>query len=193
MMEIKIVRESTDKSCEFCRGYYVQIDGMDIPMIFDAPNYKIIGHLNLPSVQKVELCAFAESIKFFANETDFDNSHKDTKFSPLYFIPSGTFSPNNDKNFRENARAMLAGKVKTVQKLKNPVTENIFYRLDIENTIGTITVVAYLKEMIPRENAIVEGVFWFTGKIQKDFIDASKEETKKQGIFGRVRSMFNNL
>lgn len=170
-IEIVIIEEVTDNDCDFCRGYYAtrpdsQAAG-DMPIIFHMPDsYLTRRKVKHNTLYPVELCGFAENIRYFENEELF-NQVSDG-FSTDYYIPSGTFSPrDDDKEFKQNPRALLAGRIRGWRRIINPMTEQSFFHLNVDNSFGDLDVIVKTSDIKGEliEGGIIEGRFWFTGKI----------------------------
>lgn len=171
IIDMRLIYEVEDNNCEFERGYYAEVldseTASDVPIIFDMPNSMITRkRTELNTVQKVELCGFAERIAYYASEDDFRKVKP--RMSSTYYLPCGTFSPRvDDPDFKQSAHAFLAGIIKKVRKETNPITLKTFYHLTIENTLHEMDIVVSSEELSDKveTGAIVDGTFWFTGKI----------------------------
>lgn len=188
-MKVVIENENKDNTCKFCRGYEALLLETPItdflPIIFDVPNHQVTRSMvENGDEYEVELTAFTEGIRYFDDEDQYYEAQGGgepeevevkgvkitvpNKMASDYYIPTGTFSPKSDPDFKKTAHGILAGTIIAVVELVNPETSMPFYYLELKSGIGDLGVVV-AKDVFqkqPMKGGMIDGSFWFTGKIK---------------------------
>ncbi len=146
----------------------------EYPFIFDAPDFRSIGHLEFPLVCEIQLIAFASNdFKMFDSEEDyFASQESEVRLAAKSFVPGGLFSFGKDEDFDINVVrpiAMFTGEIKEFELKTNSLTNEKFYHFLVETLGGEVDVVADVK-LIPNEpkiGGIVNGQFWLSGRLLK--------------------------
>jgi hypothetical protein len=114
----------------------------EYPFVFDTPDYLLYHSLILPKRVNV----LSES-----------------------FIPSGSFSLEEDQPNSPQAEAMFTGQVLQTTCLTNPTTGGTFYWAHVRTLGGEIDIVVDPEvlngELI--QGGIVQGTFWLSGRVMK--------------------------
>jgi len=164
-------------------------DSGEYPFIFDSPDFRSFGLPEFPIDMDIQLSAFAQELSVYDNEKEYEESQSsEYKFASQSFIPSGLFSPEEDKDSNPQALGILTGIIKEFERKRNELTNEEYYWMLIDTLGGEVDLVAdirYLKKE-PIINGVVQGQFWLSGQL----INAPKNEIKTtknffQKIFGR--------
>lgn len=141
------------------------------PIVFDAPNYSILGELELPLVSKVQLAAFPHSLKVFPSEEEYfasqeEEPHMDSKA----FIPFGTFKPRRGLIEPPLSEAIFSGPVLETQTITNKDTGLDFEHALVETLGGQVDVVVHPEAPTGhplQPGAVMQGTFWLSGLLLK--------------------------
>lgn len=146
----------------------------EYPFIFDAPDYRTVGHIDFPGVCEIQLTAFASNdFQIFESEEDyFASQESEVRLSAKSFVPGGLFSFGEDEDFDINVVrpiAMFTGEIKEFEIKTNSLTGEKFYHFLVETLGGEIDVVADIKLIpeTPKIGGIVNGQFWLSGRLLK--------------------------
>lgn len=139
--------------------------GEEYPLIIDIANYLEAQNDNFTKLGSVQVTLFANSFECYKNEEEFWKQYpkKDEIHIPApgMFIPTGTFSPNGDHNFKPHAECWCYGKVTKAEKLVNQITKNEFCHFIIETCAASYDVVTRVEDGVNlKDIAIIGGVFW---------------------------------
>lgn len=134
------------------------------PFVFDMPDYALHNSLPLPSLQWVQIAAFAyEMQSFVSKEMYLATRNKTLRLAPQAFIPIS----QPEKPYQRQAQGLLTGKILDTAVKTNPVTNLKFYWARIHTLGGEMDVVADPQvvqgEMVV--DGIVYGTFWLSGRI----------------------------
>ncbi len=66
------------------------------PLVFDVPDYVLHQNLSLPVIVEARISAFAHELTAYSGEEEFLADQEEPKFSPEFFIPSGTFKSGGE-------------------------------------------------------------------------------------------------
>lgn len=160
------------------------------PFVFDSPDFKTIGIIEFPSDFEIQLAAFAHELHVFDNEKEYENSQTtEMKFATQSFIPSGLFSPGEEKDpDPPQARGIFSGTIMEYERRRNHLTGEAFYWLLVDTLGGEADVVADLRffEKEPQVGGVVKGHFWLSGRlINPPSIATAQPKSFIQRLFGR--------
>lgn len=166
---VSLVSKEVNSKCENCirlSGWMTPADDNDpesglYPFSFSIPNYFQYQEIKFPNLAKVQITAFAQEIKVYRNEAEFNRDNE--KLAPYYFFPAVKTSADQ----KAVAEAHFAGKVEMVKKLKNNLGKQTFYWLVVE-TYGTkIDVVCESSKISGKIKLgnIISGSFYLSGMI----------------------------
>lgn len=142
--------------------------------VFDLPDFRLNDEIDFPTVQEIQLTAFASNdFKVFGNEAAFYyGQDAETQMSVKSFFSSGLFLTKDSLMPVEQARpiGIFAGEIKEFELKTNELSGENFYWFLVETLGGEVDVVADVKlvQGEPRIGGIVSGQFWLSGK----FIDS---------------------
>jgi len=145
----------------------------DYPFAFDCVNISIFEKIKLPCIKNIKLSAFAYNLEIYPNEEYYNIEQKkingEHHYASKSFIPSGTFSPNDDDNesFEIIPEAIFTGMILDYDEYKNELTGKKYFWIKTETYGGIIDVVADTKLVNSKlmVNGIISGVFYMCGKI----------------------------
>lgn len=172
---VSLVQKITDPSPEaqLDGSFYAWMAPSDLndfesglyPFVFDVPNFLAINDIKIPLVVNVKLTGFAEDIKIFADEEEYNKSEY-SKFAPQSFVPSGLFQ-DKDSNQSPQPQAIIIGNVLSSKELTNNSTKQKFYWVKVQTYGSQIDLVIdpILLDRLPKEGSIVQGTFWLVGTI----------------------------
>ena len=147
----------------------------EYPFIFDAPDFRAVGHLEFPLVCAIQLIAFASNdFKMFeSEEAYFASQDNEIRSAAKSFVPSGLFSFGEDEKVDLNVVrpiGMFTGEIKEFELKTNSLTNENFYHFLVETLGGEIDVVADAKLIpeTPQIGGIVNGQFWLSGRLIND-------------------------
>lgn len=141
------------------------------PCLIDAPDFDVVqGKLAIPSIVTMQIAAFAYEIKCYKDAKEFEELQPGREengkgtFAPESFLPIGLFDGQKD------AEALFTGSIEEHRLAKNPLTGLEFHAMSIKTLGGVIDVVAdpNVVEGEPIVGAIIQGVFWLSGRIVED-------------------------
>ncbi len=137
----------------------------EYPLIVDMVNYLEVQSMDFTKLESIKIVLLANSFEYFLNEDDFWKKYpkKDKVHFPApgMFIPTGTFSPNDNPNFEPHAECWCYGKVIKAEKLFNRITNHEFYHFTMEAYAATYDVITHSTQPIDLNDvAIVGGTFW---------------------------------
>lgn len=142
-------------------------EAFDYPLIVDIPNFATVIHrADLAKVITVQVTAFSHGMEVFETEEAFLASQNDeVKLDAKSLVPTGAFNEEGPR-----PEAMISGKILVVEELKNPMTGDAFWHLEVETFGGCVDVVAdpELVEGTPAVGAILHGSFWMSARIPDD-------------------------
>jgi hypothetical protein len=143
----------------------------EYPFVFDVPDFRTVGQIELPQTLEVQLTAFASNeFRIFGNERDYLDSQEDEiKMASKSFIPTGMFLPDGSGTPIEPPRpiGMFAGEIKKFELKTNTLSKEKFYWFLIETLGGEADVVADPKLIAgePQIGGVITGQFWLSGRI----------------------------
>ena len=146
-------------------------DSGEYPFVFDVPDFRTIEKINFPSLQEIQLTAFASNdFVIYKSEKDYlDAQDSEIKFAAKSFIPSGLFTPDEEKTAVEPPRpiGIFTGEIKEFELKTNELSNEKFYWFLVETLGGEVDVVADVKLIAsePQIGGIVSGQFWLSGRI----------------------------
>jgi hypothetical protein len=144
----------------------------DYPFVFDCVNISAVDKIKLPCIMNIKLSAFAYNLEIYPNEEYYNIEQKringEHHYASKSFIPSGTFSPNDDdKPFKIIPEAIFTGMILDYKEYKNELTGKKYFWIKTE-TYGGIIDIAADTNLINNKlkvNSIISGVFYMCGKI----------------------------
>ena len=152
----------------YCWAAPMEIDNPNsgaYPFVFDLPDFKTIGQIDLPKNFDIQLAAFAQELRVYDSEKEYKDSQ--TGLATQSFIPSGLFSPKGEDTIPPQARGIFSGVIKQFERKRNGLTNEEFYWLLVDTLGGEVDVVADIGffEKEPAVNGIVVGQFWLSGQL----------------------------
>jgi hypothetical protein len=142
------------------------------PFVFDAPDFRIHDHLQLPARWDVQIAAFAHEIKLFHSSEAYAASQtSEIKFASQSFIPSGLFLPDGAITEPPEARAIFTGHIRRTECRTNDLTSHPFWWALVETLGGVFDVVidSELAEHPPVWGGVLSGAFWLSGRLIKEY------------------------
>ena len=147
----------------------------DYPFIFDLPDAGRFTGLTLPRVASVQIAAFAQELRCFADEAAFDasQSEAEVKYAAESFIPSGLFVKEGEA---PAAYAMFTGRVTRAERRQNPYSGGAFWYVAITTLGGAVDVVAdpVVVEGEPIAGGVARGSFWLSGRLPNALADPER-------------------
>lgn len=159
------------------------------PFVFDLPNFRTIGQIELPQNIDIQLTAFAHELSIYSDEEEYYNLQTaEPKIATQSFIPSGLFSleGKKDSNYHESL-ADFTGIIKQYERRHNEFTSEEFYWLLVDTLGGEVDIVADIKyfEKEPIIGGIVQGAFGLSGQlINPPKREDSEDKSLLQKLFG---------
>lgn len=160
------------------------------PFIFDLPDFKTIGEIDLPKIFDIQLTAFAQELSVYGSEKEYyDSQTTEMKFASQSFIPSGLFTLEKEKrNVSPQALGMFTGVIKQLERKQNGLTNENFYWLLVDTLGGEVDIVADISffEKEPTVKGVISGQFWLSGQLINPPVRELKEsKTFLQRLFKR--------
>ena len=146
-------------------------DGSEYPLAVDLLNDLEIKDKDVDSFEVMQATLFAEEIEFFPNEDAFWKKYpKKEKISfpsPGMFIPTGTFSPKDDPEYKPHAACWCYGEVISSERLVNKFTDISFWHLVMKTYAASYDIVADINmfDAQPKKGGIVGGKFWICARV----------------------------
>lgn len=140
----------------------------DYPFVFDLPDFYAYPTFEKPSIQNINLCAFAEEMEVFKDEQEFlDLQVTELQMDTESFIPIGLLDEEGEPTDKPKAFAMINGLVISCERKQNKTTNQYFWWLYIQTYGGKIDVLVADKNMLktPEPGNVVSGIFWLIGRI----------------------------
>ena len=141
----------------------------EFPFVFDLPDYDTYLDLQLPSLERVQLAAFAYTLRGFKDEREYMNFTREgskTESEPL--VSCGLFSSNNKVTSAPCSEMSMNGRILETARLTNPVTGQKFYWARVRIAGGTIDVVAdpQVVQGPLIAKGMLSGKFWLSGRLE---------------------------
>ena len=155
------------------------------PFVFDVPDFRTIGEIEMPHTVQIQLAAFAHELTYYESEEEYDASQKEEpRFAVQSFIPAGLFSSGEGEEESPGALGVFTGTIVECEKRKNHLTGHTFHWLLVETLGGEVDVVVYpdLLDREPQINGVVQGHFWLSGRL----VNRPAYEPPKKGLFSRL-------
>lgn len=136
------------------------------PLVFDVPDYVLHQNLSLPVIVEARISAFAHELTAYSGEEEFLADQEEPKFSPEFFIPSGTFKPGGETMDPPEAYAICAGRVLDCSLRTNPATGTKFWWAKVKHYGGEMDVAADPEDVEGHitDAGTVKGSFWLSGR-----------------------------
>lgn len=141
------------------------VDGV-APLVFCVPDFFRLPENMINKSFKFQLSAFAQEVKVFENETEFDKSQENEEmpWAANAFIPSGMFV---DEGVPYQPYAIFNSTVQSVELKINSFTNQPFYHctlktLDME--LDAALAVSFFDKPLKVGN-IITGTYWLSGKL----------------------------
>ncbi len=171
-MRVGLVKEiPRPKNSPLDGAFYGWADPMDenpnkgvYPFVFDSPNF-LIKLAQLPTINNVQISAFAHEIQVYSNEEKFYEAN--TQFASQSFIPAGLFTPKLETVDPPKAHAIFTGRVIQYATLINEFT-GIKYKWALVQTLGGEVDVVVDASLVHDEvniGSIISGSFWLSGNV----------------------------
>ena len=137
----------------------------EYPLIVDVVNYLEVQNKDFTKLSNIKATLFANTFEYYQREEEFWKQYPKKNYvhvpAPGMFIPTGTFSPNDNQNFKSHAECWCYGKVIKSQKLVNQITKNEFYHFVMETYAANYDIVTQIKGTIDlKQVTIIGGIFW---------------------------------
>ena len=136
------------------------------PFVFDMPDALLQGDLELPTIQAVQIAAFAHRLDGYENEEAYLAAQEGSiPYAPESFIPTGLFVAEEEPS--PPASAVFTGHILATNERENPLTGNRFYWARVQTLGGEVDVVADPEVVVGRlvVGGIVSGAFWLSGRV----------------------------
>ena len=142
------------------------------PFVFDVPNYRTHAELEIPSIQSVQLAAFAEELQVYASEQAFLDFQQDAQppLASKSFLPIGLFTPDGAEVDPPQSRAILTGVIQETRQLTNTLTKAPFHWVNVETLGGNVDVLIdpeFIVDEPLKAGGILSGTFFLSGRIEK--------------------------
>jgi len=151
------------------------------PILFDTPDFARVQPLTFPTEQEVWLSAFSRSMQVINQEAW--SGH------PAELLPIGLHGPDGSVNERPQAIAEITAAILSVALIKNKLTNQQFYVMEVAIYSLKLTVVAdpaLLKDGTPSPGDWIRGEFWLSGRLKNCVSSRPKESRWK-----RLSSIFS--
>jgi hypothetical protein len=154
------------------------------PLVFDCPNARAYGDLELPGSVEAQITAFAHEITRHDSPEAYDGWQPSDgpKLASQSFIPTGLFGQDGGKAEVPGAYASFAGHVVEAASYKNALT-GLPYTWALVETLGArFDVVAdpVLLDALPVPGNVLVGSFWLSGRL-------TSYPRRQPGWFGKLR------
>lgn len=150
-------------------GWLQDNNGVQVPFVFDVPNFLQHHELNLPAVVPVQLAVFAHHVRAYRNVAEFSLAqHNDEiQFDAQSFVPTGLFTPDGNPNPNPAPYAFLTGTVLSTQSYTNPSTGLSFLWARVSTLGGRVDMVCDpdVCEGVLMRNSVIKGDFWLSGRL----------------------------
>lgn len=146
------------------------------PFVFDSPDFHLYDSMELPSIEEVQIAAFAENVSVYRSEAELRAADTDgLQYAVEAFVPLHHFAPEGGMTI---AYAKISGRVIETRLIENQLTPESFCWARLRTYGGDVDMVAdpALLERTPMEGDIVFGVFWLSGRIPGRYADKSTPE-----------------
>ena len=158
-------------------------DDGEYPFVFDAPDAATYSDLEIPSVAEAQVTAFAHELALFDSEEAYNSAQSSdgVQFASRSFVPSGMFSPGDQKEGPPTAEAIFTGQILQAESRTNAVSGLPFWWAVVDTLGGQFDVVAdpSIVEKQPVVGGFLSGSFWLSGRL----VTYSR---KPKGWFGRL-------
>ncbi|GAA5787219.1 hypothetical protein GCM10007860_21420 [Chitiniphilus shinanonensis] len=136
------------------------------PFLFDLADAGCHPALSLPSLRRVHLSAFAETLQVHESDDAFHATQTaESQLATGSFIPARLLG--REVVDEHHAKAMFSGHVLRAAELRNPLTGHPYHWLLVSTVGGEIDVVVdpTLIGDLPDAGAVVSGLFWLCGRL----------------------------
>ncbi len=139
------------------------------PFLFDAVDAAIYVDLEIPSIARAQITAFAHEIEYYQSPEAFETSQKTQKpgLASKSFIPSGLFLPEGEPVKEPEATAIITGHVVEAGIKTNSKTGMPFYwaLLDSFGASYDVVIDSRLLTGPPITGGVLSGEFWLSGRL----------------------------
>lgn len=135
------------------------------PFIFYMAGLHRYENLDWPSVEKIRLTAIANDFEYYASEAEYMSAQEKNEGPAMAsesFIPSGTFSADDEEDFTPSPTAAFSGTVLETKKIENSETGQSFHWALVRTLGGTVDVVIdpeYISKPL-KAGSIIRGSFY---------------------------------
>jgi hypothetical protein len=144
--------------------------GESVELAFDAPDFALVADLPLPATVQVQLAAFAEDLRTFADEQAFAAAQPaDLRLPPEALLAVPAPDTGIDEDAPPEPRAFLTGRVLESELLANPATGEQFRWAKVHTQGGDVDLVAdpALAPVDLPAGTIVAATCWLSGRIER--------------------------
>lgn len=143
-------------------------DSLNYPFVFDMVNKCMMTEQALQYAKHAQLTAFADSIKSYANEQEYENDDEyGVSFAVECFIPSGLCSAEDGDTEQRQSSTILGGRILDTKTCINEVTQQQYEWALVKTLGGTVDIVcspdSLDKPLV--KGGIVSGSFWLVGEL----------------------------
>ncbi|HUS17763.1 MAG TPA: hypothetical protein VM536_22435 [Chloroflexia bacterium] len=141
------------------------------PLVFDAPDFATHAGLLVPGIVTVQVAAFAQELRVFADDAAYDAEPRDgLRMAAESLIPSGLFAFDEEDPAEPRPVALLGGHVLAAEQRVNPATRQPFWWAHVRTFGGEVDIVADpdLVNAPMEAGGIVQGEFWLSGRIIRE-------------------------
>lgn len=141
-------------------------DGELFPLNISVPNPALVPPTDSEATYDCQISCFTQDLSIYDTVAEYEKEHPDVASQSV--IPCGTFSHNNDPDFKQSATAIIAGEVILCGKRQNSCTGEYYHHIRIKSLGMTFDIVADEHFITKPVNigSIVGGVFWLSGKMK---------------------------
>lgn len=143
-------------------------DGELFPLNVSIPNTALVPPTDSEATYDCQIACFAQDLNIYDNIKEYEEAHPDVASQSV--IPCGTFSHDNNPDFKQSATAIIAGEVILCCKRQNSYSGAYYHHIRIKSLGMTFDIVADESFVTRPVNigSIIGGVFWLSAKIKVD-------------------------
>ena len=162
--------------------------GKDIPLNVNVPMLRVTEMLEYGNGYYAQIAGYAEAAKCWPNAEAYEASFPDAHHLAVeHVIPTGTFSQDGDKQNEQSSRALLGGRISTVERCTNSFTSKDYWHVTI-TAFGDVFDLLIAPDDLDEEpvvGGVLHGSFWLSAMLYRnsddeDFCDR-KEYTEEYG------------
>lgn len=147
------------------------------PFVFDSPDFHLYDSMELPTIEEVQIAAFAEDVSVYRSEAELRAADTGAlEYAVESFVPLHHFAGEGAMSV---AYAKISGRVIETRMIENQRTPESFCWARLRTYGGELDMVAdhALLERTPEEGDIIFGYFWLSGRIPGQYADEVAQES----------------